>query len=146
MVSTDEIMEAFHERLRENGLKSTRQRDLIARKFFELDKHISVDELLAELRKDAPRLGYATVYRTLKLLVEQGFASARQFDDGHTRYDAHFSDDPHDHIICVDCRRIVEFDNDEITALLMQEADRVGFQFKRRRLELYGLCSECRDA
>src|SRR5690625_6289227 len=87
VVQIDELLSEFHTRLSEAGLKSTQQRDVIFQTFFRLDKHISVDELLNEVRKDAPHIGYATVYGTLKLLVEHGFASPRLFDDGQTRYD-----------------------------------------------------------
>jgi Fur family ferric uptake transcriptional regulator len=137
------ILAAFRKRMKEAGLKSTRQRDAIASKFFELDKHISVDELLAEIRVESPHIGYATVYRTLKLLVQQGFANPRHFDDGHTRYDPQFAKDPHDHIICQRCRRIVEFESPEIVKLLNEQAAELGYTIWRRRIEIYGICRDC---
>lgn len=141
MDRTEEALQEFRTRLHDAGLKSTSQRDVIVRIFFELDKHISVDELLAEVRREAPRVGYATVYRTLKLLVEHGFANPRHFDDGQTRYDPLYFKEQHDHLICVDCRRILEFDNDEIVALIHAQAKAMGFTVKRRSLEIYGSCS-----
>ncbi|MFU8802309.1 MAG: Fur family transcriptional regulator, partial [Bradymonadaceae bacterium] len=111
----EEAMEAFYQRLQEAGLKSTRQRDLIVERFFRLDKHISADELLEDVRAHQPRIGYATVYRTLKLLVEQDFALPKDFGDGQTRYDPIHNQDPqHDHLICVDCRKIIEFNDDDL--------------------------------
>lgn len=142
MDEVEEALEAFHQRLQEVGLKSTRQRDVIVRTFFELDKHISVDELLLETRKTLPRVGYATVYRTLKLLVEQKFANPRHFDDGQTRYDPQFSKEQHDHLICVDCRRILEFDNPHIVDMIRGQALSMGFGVSRRRLEIYGSCRD----
>lgn len=135
------VMEDFHARLQEAGLKSTRQRDAIVDCFFRLDKHISADELLDEVRESAPRIGYATVYRTLKLLVEQGFALPKDFGDGITRYDPIHDQDPHhDHLICVDCRKIIEFNDDKIASLLSTIADEHGYELRRKKLEIYAEC------
>jgi Fur family ferric uptake transcriptional regulator len=140
----EELLDAFHERLSEAGLKSTRQRDAIFETFFRLNKHISVDELLEKVREQSPRIGYATVYRTLKLLVEHGFASPRQFDDGQTRFDPLTeSEDEHDHLICVDCRRVMEFDDATVNARLGQIVGELGpFTLSRRKLELYARCED----
>lgn len=139
----DELLRRFHERLSEAGLKSTRQRDAIFESFFRLNKHISVDELLEEVRKDSPNIGYATVYRTLKLLVEHSFAAPRQFGDGQTRFDPTTGkDDEHDHLICVDCRRVVEFEDATVNARLGQIVGELGeFTLGRRKVELYARCT-----
>lgn len=138
----DELLERFNERLSEAGLKSTRQRDAIFETFFRLNKHISVEELLDEVRRTQPRIGYATVYRTLKLLVEHGFATPRQFDDGQTRFDPHTEEEhEHDHLICVDCRRVIEFEDATVNARLGQIVGELGtFSLTRRKLELYARC------
>lgn len=136
-----QVMKDFHTRLQEAGLKSTRQRDTIVRAFFEIDKHITADELLEEVRELQPRIGYATVYRTLKLLVEQGFALPKDFGDGITRYDPIHDQDPHhDHLICVNCRKIIEFDDDEVAELLAKIAARYGMEMRRKKLEIYAEC------
>jgi len=137
----EEVMADFHTRLQEAGLKSTRQRDTIVETFFSLDKHISADELLEEVREVQPRIGYATVYRTLKLLVEQGFALTKDFGDGQTRYDPiHHQDPQHDHLICVDCRKILEFNDAKIAARLEEVARDLGYELRRKKLELYAEC------
>lgn len=137
------ILESFHSRLQEEGLKSTRQRDAIVEVFFRLDQHISADELLAVLRTTQPRIGYATVYRTLKLLVDLGFATAKDFGDGQTRYDPIFNQDPdHDHLICVRCRKIIEFNDTKVAQRLAEIAEELGCVMRRRQLEIY---AECKD-
>ena len=136
-----EAMESFHKRLQDAGLKSTKQRDVIVETFFRLDKHISADELLEQVRKEQPRIGYATVYRTLKLLVEQDFAVPKNFGDGSTRYDPIHDQDPqHDHLICVDCRKILEFNDESIAERLEAIAEERGYSLRRRQLELYAEC------
>lgn len=136
-----EAMTAFSQRLQEAGLKSTRQRDLIVERFFELDEHISAEELLDDVRSFQPRIGYATVYRTLKLLVEQGFALPKDFGDGQTRYDPIHNQDPqHDHLICIDCRKIIEFDDEELAERLHAIAEKMHYTVRRKKLELYAEC------
>src|SRR5215475_11569380 len=96
-----ERLRRFEQALRERGLKSTSQRDDIARVFFGAEGHLSADELYTAVKKVNPRVGYATVYRTLKLLKECGLAAERHFDDGQARYEAVEAEaQPHDHIIC----------------------------------------------
>lgn len=137
----EEAMEAFSQRLQEAGLKSTRQRDLIVERFFQLDEHISAEELLDDVRGFQPRIGYATVYRTLKLLVEQGFALPKDFGDGQTRYDPIHNQDPqHDHLICIDCRKIIEFDDEELAKRLHLIAEGMQYTVRRKKLELYAEC------
>jgi Fur family ferric uptake transcriptional regulator len=137
------IVRKFNERLSEDGLKTTRQRDLIVERFFALNTHISVEELLEDVRRQAPRIGYATVYRTLKLLVEYRFAEPRQFGDNQTRFDPVFGDDhSHDHLICIDCRRVMEFADEVVNARVKQIVGEHGtFVLQRQRLELYARCT-----
>ncbi len=138
-----EAMEAFSQRLQEAGLKSTRQRDLIVERFFEIDEHISAEELLEDVRGFQPRIGYATVYRTLKLLVEQGFALPKDFGDGQTRYDPIHNQDPqHDHLICIDCRKIIEFDDEVLASRLNEIAAQMQYTVRRKKLELYAECQK----
>ncbi len=140
----EKILTRFNERLGELGLKSTRQRDVIVETFFRLDKHISVEELMEVARADSPRIGYATVYRTLKLLVENGFAEPRRFGDGQTRFDPKVSeDDRHDHLICIDCRRVIEFRDAVVGARVTQIVRELGdFELARQSLELYARCQD----
>ncbi len=103
-VSPDERMEMFHSRLKERALKSTGQRDDIARVFFALGRHVSAEELYAEVKKVNPHVGYATIYRTLKLLKECELVSERHFDDGQGRYEIIDEQRHHDHFICEQLR------------------------------------------
>ena len=127
------------------GLKSTGQRDDILRIFVEAGRHVSADELYHLVRKAKPRIGYATVYRTLKLLSDAGLAHERRFADGFTRYEYNASDAHHDHLICTRCGTIIEFENEKIEQLQRLVAKRNRFLVQNHKLELYGLCAGCRD-
>jgi Fur family ferric uptake transcriptional regulator len=147
MLSRAERFAAFRKALREKGLKSTAQRDDIARVFFANASHLSIDELYREVRKVSPRVGYATVYRTIKLLKECGLADEQHFADGQTRYENTESEaEHHDHILCDRCGRIVEFSDDALERLQEEIATRLGFVLAHHRLELYGICRECRES
>ena len=139
-------MQRFEGALRERGLKSTAQRDDIARVFFATEKHVSIDELYRAVRKVSPRVGYATVYRTLKLLKECNLAAERHFDDGQARFEAVEGEaQPHDHIICERCGKIVEFASQELERLQERIGRFLGFVVSRHRMELYGICAACRE-
>src|SRR5688500_2419401 len=123
-----ERLETFQAWLKERGLKATSQRDDIARAFFSTDRHISVEELYNEVKSINPRVGYATVYRTLRLLKECGLAAERHFNDGEARYEGAESEKHHhDHFICERCGKIVEFANEEIEQLQENVAQKLGF-------------------
>ena len=129
--------------LQENRLNTTTQRELIVDQFLRCKDHISIDELLARIRKRNKKVGYATVYRTLKLLVQSGIANHRQFGDGQARYEV--AGDHHDHLICAKCGLILEFEDEQIEQLQVQIAQRLGgFQVVRHRHELYALCEKAR--
>ena len=136
-------MELFHSRLREHGLKSTSPRDDIARVFFDLGRHVSAEELYAEVKQINPHVGYATIYRTLKLLKECGLLFERHFDEGQARYEV-AGDHHHDHFICESCGRILEFEDDSMERLQQEVASRLGVLLTRHKMELYGLCADCR--
>ncbi|HRC59050.1 MAG: transcriptional repressor [Myxococcales bacterium] len=133
------LKERWAEYAKQKKLNTTAQREAIVEQFLRTQDHISIDELLARVRKRHPRVGYATVYRTLKLLVDGGLAVERQFGDGQARFEvvgAH-----HDHLICTSCGLILEFEDSEIEELQEKIAARLGgFSVLRHRHELYGLC------
>ncbi|MEZ4273258.1 MAG: transcriptional repressor [Myxococcota bacterium] len=130
----------------EHGLKASRQRDTIVDTFFAAESHLTVEELLRRARRLDGRISQATVYRTMKLLVDCGLAEARNFHDGCTRYEP--SDrhgEHHDHLICTRCDRIIEFVNDRIEVLQEEVARSHGFVVTDHKMELYGLCSACQS-
>ncbi len=135
---------SFRRLLKNRGLKSTRQRDAILQMFLESGKdHLSVDELYQRVRQRNPKIGYATVYRTLRLMAESGWASTRQFGDRAARFEQQTAGQHHDHLICLGCGKIIEFESPRIEELQAHIARQKGFQVFEHKLELYGNCSAC---
>ena len=139
-------LETFRLWIKEQGLKATAQREDIAQVFFATTRHISVEELYSEVRQINPRVGYATVYRTLKLLKECGLAEERHFADGQARFENVEGEHHHDHLICERCGRIIEFVQPRIEELQEELAQRYGFVATTHKMEIYGICKECRES
>jgi Fur family ferric uptake transcriptional regulator len=132
--------------LARSGLRVTRQRRAIAEAFFSHRGHPNIDELYSSIRAEHPHIGQATVYRTLKLLVDSGLAEPSRFGDGTTRYEAAHADDHHDHLICVECGHIVEFRDDEIERRQIAIAERNRFTVTDHKMVIYGSCQDVKCA
>lgn len=146
-VAREAVLAHFREvlmaHMAKQGLRSTDQRRAIVEAFFRAPNHVSIEELLAQVRAEQPGVGYATVYRTLKLLAECGVAHERQFGDGLTRYELADEESHHDHLICVECDKILEFEEARIEALQEEIANKYGYILKSHKHEMYGVCPEC---
>lgn len=139
-----EQRKAFNAYVASKGLRSTRQRDVILDSFLSTHQHISVEELYLKIKPSNPGIGQATVYRTLKLFVEAGLAREILLHDGQTRYEHGLAGEHHDHLVCTGCNAIIEFEDDTIEKLQEEVAARHGFLIKNHKMEIYGLCSNCR--
>jgi Fur family ferric uptake transcriptional regulator len=124
-------------------LRSTEQRRLIIDTLFDSGEHVTLDGLLREVRTVDSRVGYATVYRTMKLLADSGIVQEHKFGDGFTRYELVDEAHHHDHLICLECGRITEFEEPLIEELQARVAHRYGFSVKQHKHELYGVCADC---
>lgn len=141
----DRLRRDLIEFMTKRGLRSTEQRRVIIEKLFEASEHVTIDQLLEAARSEDSRIGYATVYRTMKLLVEGGLVHERKFGDGYTRYELADDEAHHDHLICVSCGKIEEFEEPEIEQLQEKVAARYGFSVQHHKHELYGICRACSD-
>jgi Fur family ferric uptake transcriptional regulator len=140
MTPVEDARRRLEAHIRASGLKQTRQRDEILTAFFEAGGHVSIDDLLTRAQARMPGVGYATVYRSLKLFVEAGVAHEQNFQDGQTRYEP-LADDHHDHLICLDCGHIFEFEEHEIERRQAEVAAHHGLRVERHRHEIYGRCT-----
>lgn len=136
-------MDALRSHLAKNNLKLTRQRELILIEFLKKE-HITAEQMYHELARKDPHLGLATIYRTLNLFCDVGLAQARHFGS-QTQFDNVSHKGHHDHLICTGCGKIMEFENEDIERLQNETAAKMGFTITMHKLELYGLCSKCRN-
>ena len=108
------------EHIQKKGLRKTAQRELILDIFLRTEEHLSSEDLYWLVHKKYPDIGQTTVYRTLKLLTEAGLAREVRLGDGRTYYEHHFEQEHHDHMICTECGKVIEFFSAELEA--MQDA------------------------
>lgn len=128
------------------GLNTTTQRRAIAEAFFTLPGHHSLEEFYQYIFQHDPSIGQTTVYRTLKLLCEAGLATEIHFSDGITRYEIVDPDSHHDHLVCLNCGKIVEICDPQIEKLQKELAKKHQFTLRGHVHNLYGLCDSCRKA
>lgn len=134
----------FRRYLREQGLPVTQQREAVAAVVFSSPGHLSVDQIESELKGQGERIGKATIYRTMEILVRSGLVEEHDFGEGFKRYEHLFGQQPvHEHLICTHCGKVVEFQTTEVVRLQEETAREHGFLPTRHRLEIYGICADC---
>lgn len=138
-----EAEEILHRHLKGVGLKQTAQRDTILRTFLDTRDHLSTDELHRLVQKKDARIGYTTVYRTLKLLAECGLASEVAFHDGIARYEHQYNRRSHHHMVCTTCGSSVEFFSPEVGQLEQEIGRKYRYMTTRHTFQIYGVCEEC---
>lgn len=126
-----------------HGLKHTRQREAILSAFLGSKGHVTSEDLCEMVRRDHPDIGAATVYRTLKLFCDAEIANAIHFRGGVTLYEHQRTH--HDHLICVGCGDVVEFESDTIEKTQQEVARSHGYLLTNHRHDLYGYCPACRE-
>jgi Fur family ferric uptake transcriptional regulator len=136
--------EGLDQYLERMGLKQTQQRRVIVQHFLSIDSHVDADELHRKVNADGHDVGLATIYRTLNLLTEAGLIEQKSFQDGRSVFEVAHPDSHHDHLICVECRHVVEFEDHEIEALQEAIAKKYGMELKTHRLDLFGRCLDKR--
>ena len=129
--------------LESKGLRVTLQRKAIIETVFETEEHFTADQLLEWSRQKDKSVSRATVYRTLPLLTESGLVREMDFGKDYKFYDPNYADHPnHNHIICQDCDKIVEFESEKIAAIEDEISHKLGFMVKAQRLQITGTCEE----
>lgn len=135
--------EIFLEHIQKAGLRRTGQRDLIMDIFLRTEDHLTSEDLYWLVQKEDPTVGHTTVYRTLKLLTEAGLAREVRFGDNKTYYEHHYNHQHHDHMICTQCGKVIEFFSADIEDLQDQMAEKFNFQPTHHSLRMWGVCDEC---
>jgi Fur family ferric uptake transcriptional regulator len=129
--------------LASKGLRHTAQREAIIDIVFATEEHFTADQLLAWAREKDRSVSRATVYRTLALLTESGMVREMDFGRDCKHYDPNYAEHPnHNHIICNDCHRIVEFESDKIAQIESEISSRLGFSVQTQRLQITASCDE----
>lgn len=129
-------------KLRDNGHKLTPQRMAIVKILAKSDGHPSVEDIHDQIKKKFPTMSLATVYRSIILIKSLGEVLELGFPDGSNRYDGN-KPNPHPHIVCIKCKKIVDLDLDSLDAMQKEVALETHFKILNHRLDFFGICSDC---
>ncbi len=137
------VRDRIYEFLAKKGLRKTSQRDAIIEAAFSTTEHYTAEDLLLMARKIDESVSRSTVYRTLPLLVECGVLKEMDFGRDFKFYDPNYLDHPnHNHLICSDCNRIVEFEDLHIDTLETCISKRLGFTADKKIIRIEASCDE----
>src|SRR5262245_46447904 len=137
--------EVFREHIQKAGLRRTAQRDLILEVFLRTEEHLSSEDLYWLVQKQDPTVGHTTVYRTLKVLTDAGLAREVRLGDGRTYYEHHYNHEHHDHMICTECGKVIEFFSPELEAMQDAMAEKYNFKPTHHSLRILGICENCQN-
>lgn len=147
-METNATLEKLKERIKDKKYKLTTQRQTILQGFIDSeDKHLSAEDVYGIVKKVAPEIGLATIYRTLDLFTELDLLKRLDFGDGRNRYElnsdelSHF----HHHLICTNCGVVKEFEDDMLETLESIIAKKLNFRTLDHQLKVYGYCGDCQE-
>ena len=141
----DAVRARLDEFIRQKGLRRTAQREAVVEAVFSKDEHFTADDLYERVRKTDATTSRATVYRALTLLVESELLREIDLGDNQTTYDPNFLNKPaHNHLVCIDCGRVVEFEDAQVAALNECLTQRLGFRPVRQTLKIEATCEQLR--
>ena len=139
------VQDRLDDFIRSKGLRRTGQRDVIIQTVFSKDEHFTAEELFERVRHNSADISRATVYRTLGLMVDAGLLREIDLGDAPTTYDPNFLEKPtHNHLVCIDCGRVVEFEDSHIELLNDCVTRRLGFKPVRQSLKIEATCEQLR--
>ncbi len=111
--------------------------------FMQTEKHVTIEEMVELLNRAGWRLEHEFVRETMKLMCRFGFAQQSRFDNGDLRYEHRHLGQHHDHMVCTKCKKIIEFENEQLEELQIKIAATRGFHMLQHRMEIYGICDTC---
>lgn len=140
----DKEIDVFTNYIKDKNLKSTQQREEILKVFLKAERHLTTEELYTLVKRRYPKIGYATVYRTLKLIDGCGLAREVDFGDGILRFEHKYGHKHHDHLICLKCGIYIEVVSPQIEKLQDELSKKHKFNPLRHKMQIFGICHRCK--
>ena len=134
----------FRQYLKAKGMRHSGQRERILDVFLATETHPSIDDLYELVKEINPRIGLATVYRAMRVICQAGLGREADFGDGVSRFEHEYRHEHHDHLVCLECGRVIEVVSSEIEQLQERLAQRHDFTPIRHKMQIFGICRTCK--
>ena len=142
-MANNKLLNDFKDVMRKEGLKINPQRIAVLEEIVKGEGHLESEDVYMAIKVRNTHVSRATVYRTLDILVQHVFARKLNLGDGRARYERKIDSPHHDHMICNDCGKIIEFVNDEIEKIQEEITKQQQFKLQQHIHQLFGICKEC---
>lgn len=144
-MKNEKATEIFRDFLKRSKYRITPERFEVLSAALEYDGHFGADELYIVMKNSKSRVSRATVYNTLELLAQCDLLSKRNFGDNLTRFESNFKRQTHDHLICVECGKILEFSDTRIRKIPEEICENFEFDFDSYSFNIFGRCKNKKD-
>jgi Fur family ferric uptake transcriptional regulator len=134
----------FTEYIRSKGMLNSRQREQILDVFLKTEKHATINDLYDLVKREHPKIGLATVYRTMEIIREAGLARKVDFEDNTKRYEHKYKHQHHHHLVCLKCGKVIEITSGKLEKIQQELAKKHNFTITKDTMELFGICKNCK--